>query len=254
MNAAMVLARYGLRPVLLGAVGADRQGEDLIAAAAAMGIEAGTLTRMPGLPTDRYMAIEDTHGLVAAVADAHTLEAAGAAILAPLADGQLAGPGAPWTGPAVLDGNLTTALLAEIAASPLLAAADLRLVPASPGKAERLLPLMRAPRATLYVNRQEAGLMLDRGFATALEAAAALVAAGAARALVTDGGHGAAEARPGHAAARPAPRVPITRVTGAGDTFLAAHVAAELRGAPPEAALEAAVAAAAHYVSGKDPA
>lgn len=252
LNAAMVLARYGLRPALLGAVGCDRQGEDLIAAAAALGIEAGTLTRLPGHATDRYMAIEDEQGLVAAVADAHTLEAAGAAILAPLADGRLE---APWTGPAVLDGNLTIQLLTELAASPLLARADLRLVPASPGKAERLLPLMRAPRATLYVNRFEAGLMLGTQFATALDAARALVAAGAARALVTDGARGAAEARAGGAAtARPAPPVAVQRVTGAGDTFLAAHVAAELRGAGPGPALDQAIAAAARHVSGKEPA
>jgi len=255
MNAARVLARFGLRPALLGAVGDDAAGPELIAAATAEGALAATLITLSGHPTDRYMAIEDETGLIAAVADAHTLEAAGAAILAPLADGRLATPLAPWTGPAVLDGNLTEALLSDLAASPLLAAADLRLVPASPGKARRLLPLMRAPRATLYVNRIEAGLMLERHFTTAAEAAAALTAAGAARALVTDGAAGAAESRTGQPPqALPAPAVAIARVTGAGDTFLAAHLAAERRGADAAAALLAAIAAAARHVSGKDPA
>lgn len=255
MNAARVLARFGLTPALLGAVGDDAAGPELVAAAAAEGARADTLITWPGHPTDRYMAIEDAGGLIAAVADAHTLEAAGAAILAPLADGRLASPAAPWAGPAVLDGNLTEALLTELAASPLLAAADLRLVPASPGKARRLLPLMAAPRATLYVNRIEAGLMLGQDFDTAGGAAAALVATGAARALVTDGAAGAADARPGAAPlAMPAPAVTIARVTGAGDTFLAAHLAAELRGAAPEAALQAAITAAARHVSGEDPA
>lgn len=255
MNAARVLARFGLRPALLGAVGDDAAGPELIAAATAEGALAATLITLPHHPTDRYMAIEDETGLIAAVADAHTLEAAGPAILAPLADGRLATPDRPWTGPAVLDGNLTRALLTDLAASPLLAAADLRLVPASPGKARRLLPLMRAPRATLYVNRTEAGLMLDTPLATAAEAAAALTAAGAARALVTDGAGGAAEARPGQPPlSLPAPRVTIARVTGAGDTFLAAHLAAELRGADPAAALQSAIAAAARHVAGEDPA
>lgn len=252
LNAARTFARFGLRPAVLGAIGDDAEGRELAAACAAMGIEAGTLTTLPGHATDRYMAIEDPAGLVAAVADAHTLEAAGAAILAPLADGRLP---RPWTGPAVLDGNLTQALLAELAASPLLAQADLRLVPASPGKAERLAPIMRAPNATLYVNRTEAGLILATTFATAAEGAAALVAAGAARALVTDGAAGAAEAQRGAPVlALAAPRVPVLRVTGAGDTFLAAHVAAERRGADRMAALTAAIRAAATYVSGKDPA
>ncbi|MGR3584369.1 MAG: PfkB family carbohydrate kinase, partial [Pseudooceanicola nanhaiensis] len=42
----------------------------------------------------------------------------------------------------------------------------------------------------------------------------------------------------------------VTRVTGAGDTFMAAHMAAEARGAAPEAAMETALTAAADYVSG----
>lgn len=252
LNAARVLARFGLRPALLGALGDDAQGRELAAVVAAEGIVTGTLTVLPGQPTDRYLAIEDPRGLVAAVADAHTLERAGASILQPLADGRLP---APWTGPVVLDGNLTAGLLADLAAAPLLARADLRLVPASPGKADRLVPLMQAPNATLYVNRAEAGLMLGRVVHDAVTGADALVAAGAARVLVTDGAAGAAEARRGHAPRfLAAPAVPIVRVTGAGDCFLAAHLAAELRGAEPEAALNAAVAAAAAHVAGKDPA
>jgi pseudouridine kinase len=39
------------------------------------------------LPTDRYMAIEAAGGLVAAIADAHSLERVGARILAPLRTG-----------------------------------------------------------------------------------------------------------------------------------------------------------------------
>jgi len=48
----------------------------------------------------------------------------------------------------------------------------------------------------------------------------------------------------------PAP-VMVTRVTGAGDTFMAAHIVAELRGADSQHALDAALEAAARYVSGE---
>ena len=48
------------------------------------------------------------------------------------------------------------------------------------------------------------------------------------------------------------PAVTVARVTGAGDCFLAAHLAAELAGQPREAALRQAVQAAAAHVSGKD--
>ena len=66
----------------------------------------------------------------------------------------------PYQGTVALDGNLTEELLQTIANSPLFAAADLRVAPASPGKAARLLALMDHPTATLYVNLEEAGLAL----------------------------------------------------------------------------------------------
>jgi sugar/nucleoside kinase (ribokinase family) len=42
------------------------------------------------------------------------------------------------------------------------------------------------------------------------------------------------------------------RITGAGDTFMAAHIAAELAGTEAAGALEAAARAAALYVAGRD--
>jgi sugar/nucleoside kinase (ribokinase family) len=47
------------------------------------------------------------------------------------------------------------------------------------------------------------------------------------------------------------PEVLVSRVTGAGDTFMAAHIAAERRGFAAEPALERALEAAAIYVSGE---
>lgn len=250
MNIAMTLARFGLRPGLLSAVGRDAEGEELIAACARLGLEGSHIYRSEDLPTDRYMAIEGANGLIAAVADAHSLEAAGAKILRPLADGTLGSPESPWSGLIALDGNLTEPLLAEIAASPVFAAADLRLAPASPGKAERLSPLLRHPGATLYVNLEEARLLSHADVATAPQAAEALLARGAARVLVTDGGRPCAEGRKeaGVISACP-PQVMVSRVTGAGDTFMAAHIVAERRGADRVTALEAALRAAADYVS-----
>ncbi|MCX8507668.1 MAG: PfkB family carbohydrate kinase [Rhodobacteraceae bacterium] len=251
MNIAMTLARFGLRPAVLTAIGRDAEGEELAAAAARLGVECGFAYRSEDLPTDRYMAIEAANGLIAAIADAHSLEAAGDKILRPLADGRLADPESPWAGPIALDGNLTQGLLADIAASPLFAQADLRIAPASPGKAERLLPILPMANATLYVNLEEAGLLCQRRFASAPEAAKGLLSRGAGRVLVTAGGQAAADGRRGEAviSARPRP-VLVTRVTGAGDTFMAAHLVAERRGADRPAALAAALEAAALYVSG----
>jgi sugar/nucleoside kinase (ribokinase family) len=251
MNIAMVLAGFGLTPAILSVVGRDAEGEELVAACHHLGLMIDHLYRSDDLPTDRYMAVEGANGLIAAVADAHSLEAAGARVLAPLQDGRLGSAAAPWTGPVALDGNLTVGLLAEIAESPLFAAADLRIAPASPGKAERLRPLIAHPRAVLYVNLEEAGVLCQTRFADAAAAAEGLLARGAARVLVTDGGRACAEGSArGVTVARP-PAVMVTRVTGAGDAFMAAHIVAELRGAEPEAALDAALRAAADHISGE---
>lgn len=250
LNIAMTLARFGMTPAILSAVGRDPQGEQLLEEITPMGIMGDHLYRSEDLPTDRYMAVEGANGLIAAIADAHSLEAAGAKILRPMGDGRLGSPEAPWTGPVALDGNLTESLLAEIAGSPLFSRADLRVAPASPGKAERLLPLMRHPGGTLYVNLQEAGILCQTSFETSAVAARALIARGAHRALVTAGGEAASDATAEGVITAQPPSVMVTRVTGAGDTFMAAHIVAEHRGATREVALERALQAAARYVSG----
>jgi sugar/nucleoside kinase (ribokinase family) len=252
LNIAVALRRAGLAPALLSVVGLDPEGDDLVAACTRLGLATAHLHRTAALPTDRYLAIEDPRGLVAAVADAHSLEAAGALILQPLADGRLATAARPWSGIAAVDGNLTPALLAEIARSPLFAAADLRVAPASPGKAERLRPLLGHPRATLYVNLEEAGLLCGETFPDSTSAARGLLARGASRVLVTAGPAAACDGRRGAdlVSAAPPPVV-VRRVTGAGDTFMAGHIAAEVRGADRPTALAAALAAARAHIAGE---
>lgn len=250
LNIAVGLRQAGLGARLLSAVGRDIEGEALLAAAEQRGIATDAVYRSDDLPTDRYMAIEGANGLIAAIADAHSLERAGDKILAPLVDGRLAAPEAPFDGVAALDGNLTETLLAEIATGPWLRAADLRVAPASPGKALRLLPLLQIERATIYVNRAEAELLLGAERGSAEAAARGLAERGRARILVTDGGRPAAMAAAGQIVTAAPPRVLVTRVTGAGDTFMAAHIAAEIAGAGPETALEAGLAAAARHVAG----
>lgn len=249
LNVAIAIARWGMAPAVLSAVGRDPEGEALIAEAERMGVLTAWLTRETGLPTDCYMAIEDSQGLIAAIADVHGLEKAGDAILAPLA-ADLAG----WSGPVVLDGNLTETLLASIIRGPDLMNADLRIVPASPGKADRLRPLIATGRGCFYLNRIEAEIITGRKSPDAASAAEAVIALGAARVVVTDGPRPAADAvREEETLIEAPPSVTIARVTGAGDCFLAAHLAAELRKMPRKAALRQAVQAAAAHVSGKDP-
>ncbi|ABN76544.1 PfkB family carbohydrate kinase [Cereibacter sphaeroides] len=248
-NIAQALAREGLTVALLATVGTDAEGEGLVRAGMALGLDMRFLHR--GGATDLYLALEAEGALVGAVADARALEEAGEAVLEPLRDGRLATEALPFAGTAVIDGNLPTPVLSGLAASGLLARADLRLAPASPAKAPRLAPLLAHPGAVLHLNRAEAAAICGADFPTSLAAAEALLARGVARVLVTDGALPATDgcARRGLLQACP-PAVPCRRATGAGDAFLAAHLAAEHRGAGREAALAAALAAAAALVSG----
>ena len=249
MNIAMTLKRFGMTPALLTAIGRDPEGEDLVGEASRMGLICDHVYRSEDLPTDVYMAVEGANGLIAAIADAHSLEAAGEKILAPLRTGAL-----PFAGlPIALDGNLTEELLRTIARDPAFATADLRVAPASPGKAARLTTLIGHPSATLYVNLEEASLICNEPLASATEAAEAMLSNGAARVLVTDGGKAAADGASEEIITLPPPEVMVTRVTGAGDTFMAAHIASEVRGMGREAALSRALDAAASYVSGETP-
>lgn len=249
LNIAMELAKQGLQPGLLSSVGQDFAGDRLVAEAESIGLVTEYLWRDPNLPTDRYMVIEAAGTVVAAIADARSLEKAGDAILTPMIDGRLGSVETPWTGLVALDGNLTTELLAQIAEAPAFSKADLRVAPASPGKVKRLRPLRSHPKATTYLNRTEAEIILDRPFKTSQDAAHALVTDGYARVLVTDGAQSCSEAGADHIFTRVPPQVKAQRITGAGDTFMAAHIAAELRGVSAETALETALETAARYVS-----
>ena len=251
MNIAMTLRRFDLNPALLSVIGKDPEGIELIEAVEILDLNTNFLYRSDDLPTDQYMAIEGSNGMIAAIADAHSLEAAGDKILAPLENGQLGTADNPFDGLIALDGNLTQELLAQIATSPLFSKSDLRIAPASPGKAERLLPLLGHKGATLYVNLEEAELLCQQSFSDAQSAAQSLVVRGSNRVLVTHGPKDAVLADAIGCVRATPPAVLVSRVTGAGDTFMAAHIAAELLGLRSVAALQYASNAAATYVSGK---
>ncbi|MFD1795971.1 kinase [Paracoccus aurantiacus] len=252
LNVALAVARWGMTPAILSAVGRDGEGEALIGTVAAQGVATEYLYRDGG-PTDVYMAVEDVNGLIAAIADVHSLEESGDAILQPIRDGRLAAASAPWRGVAVIDGNLTTAQLSRIGQEPGLAEADLRIVPASPGKAERLAPLIGAAHGCFYLNRYEAEVLAHRALGSAMDAAQAMLDLGMHRVIVTDGGRPVADGLAGEGVTSVTPPVvTIARVTGAGDSFLAAHLAAERAGHARDTALERATHAAAAHVSGKD--
>lgn len=236
-NVARALAARGRSVRLVAAVGRDAEGDTLVAGLAAAGVGVDWLCRHAG-PTDAYLAIEGTGGaLHAAVADCGGLERAGAGLLAPVP--------AFWPGPVVTDGNLGPAVLA--------AALDLgprvAFVPASPRKLAAVRGLLLGRAVTLYLNRAEAEMLCGTRFADSRAAARAIRDAGAAEAIVTDGAAPAtATAAEGTVTLAPPAVAPLS-VTGAGDAFVAGHLAARADGLDAAAALAAALDAAARHIT-----
>lgn len=249
LNVARGLAALSQPVALVAAIGRDPEGDALAAAIAAAGIDPGGLLRHPGA-TDCYVAIEGADGApLAAVADCAGLERAGAGLLAALDDGRLPNP---WAGSVVFDGNLPPAVLAAAAAHPALSASDLALIPASPAKAAHLAPLITRPRVSLYVNRAEAEALAGRAFADSQAAAAALHALGADTAVVTNGGRPASAATAAGVVTLSPPALAARSLTGAGDSFVARHLAARAQGLAPAPALQAALDAAARHIAQPD--
>ena len=252
-NIAKALSNLNLSPALITSLGQDAEGDELIQSCDRDGMRTDLIYRNPHARTDVYMAIEDVNAVVAAIADAHSLEQAGSQILLPLCDGTLGSANAPYPGIAVLDGNLTKTVLQNISAMPEFSACDLRVVPASPGKAQRLNCFLHSGNSAFYVNRIEAEIICNARFRSSIDAANALIELGAARAIVTDGPDPVADAlQNGETLTASVPQVStLAQVTGAGDVFVAAHIHAEMNGNSRDVALLAGVRAAADHVAGK---
>ncbi|MEM9012153.1 MAG: PfkB family carbohydrate kinase [Pseudomonadota bacterium] len=250
LNIASALASRSVRPILLSVVGEDAPGRALIAAAEARGVNCQFITELPHA-TDSYIAIETAQGeLFAATADCALLEAAGAAFLEPLRDGRLSSFGNPFPGMVIVDGNLGAMAIQELAESDLLAEADIRLAPASPSKARRLLPLLAGGRVTVYANVAEAEALAGTPLPHADAAATALRELGARAALVTDGPRPAAYCRGDRTIFALPPPVRARTATGAGDVLVAAHITAETTAATDWDALRRALRVAAWHVAG----
>ena len=253
MNIAMALRMHGVPVSLMTSLGSDAAGRDLLEEATRRGMETALVHLSDTHPTDQYMAIEGANGLIAAIADAHSLEAEADAVIAPMRDGRVGSAEDPFEGLVVCEGNLPKATLDYISNAVEFRAADVRLAPASPGKAERLKPFFGHGHATAYVNLIEANILLGTKLDGAAEAASALVGTGLYRAAVTDGPNLAAIADEDGVHAAVPPAVNVLRVTGAGDVFMASHIVAETRGMIGAEALKFALDHTATYISTETP-
>ena len=252
LNLAMALQKNGFNSSLLSAIGADDDGDQLIEQIKLRGIDTEHIYRAKSFPTDKYIAVEGSNGLIGAIADTHTLERCEKYILNPLKNGKLYKLNEPWAGIIVLDGNLTENLLNKINSDPLFKNVDLRIAPASPGKAVRLRTCLNGNVRTVYMNLEEANLIVNQNFNESCSAAIALLNAGFKRAVVTNGGNKVTVAEKDSQITITPPNVDVVRVTGAGDVFMASHIQAELIGKQKETAVNFALNQTAKYISGSE--
>ena len=249
-NIAKNLVNLEINPCLLGFLGNDSAGIQLASDCQNLGINTNYIYRSDNFTTDNYIAIEDNEGVVAAIADAHSLESVGSEILKPLKSKQFGSSLKTNRLPLIVDGNLKSDLLNDLAADSFYEKFDIKLVSASPGKASRLTPFITKENVTLYLNLSEAQILCGINFSDTVSAAIELSSYGVGKVIITNGQNkvSMASKATGVLSVTP-PKIKVKRLTGAGDAFLAAHVKAEMLKYDPEKCLEFAVEKSAKYIS-----
>jgi ribokinase len=241
-NQAVAAARLGADVRMVGCVGDDDFGRQLLAALRAEGIDADAVRTVTSVPTGLAMIAVDEAG-------------ENLIIVAPGANHQV-GP-ADVAKTATNDGSILV-LSAEIPAPAIEQALAqtpgptiLNLAPA-PENAAELVATAGEHLDWLVVNESEAAAVLGHpvsGLANAKKAATELTAKGPRHAVVTAGAHGAALAGPDGAHTIEGFKVTAVDTVGAGDTFVGALAVALAASVPPPEALRAAAAAGATAVT-----
>jgi ribokinase len=236
-NQAVAAARLGADVRMVGCVGDDDFGRQLLAALRAEGIDTDAVRTVPSAPSGLAMIAVDEAG-------------ENLIIVAPGANHRV-GPAdvakASKAGLLVISAEIPVPAIAQA-----LAQAEgrkiLNLAPA-PDNAAELVTTAGERLDWLVVNESEAAAVLGHpvsGLADAKQAAAHLIALGPRHAVVTAGAHGAALAGPDGTHTIEGFTVHAVDTVGAGDTFVGALAVALAAGvSPPEATRAAAAAGAA---------
>ncbi len=240
-NVATILARLGIAARLVTRVGSDVDGEAILTACAAAGVDTSGIGISPDKGTAAYHATFDDGGeLIIGIADMDICTELTPAAVAPIAAN---GADDLW----VVDANLPEETLAFLVEQAATGGTPVAALSVSPVKARRLAPLL--DRLTvLFTNRREAAALLGRnpnhaGGASAL--AAELSRTVPTRIVVTAGGEPVIAARGGEIRSYVPLKTDIGAVNGAGDSFAAGTVAAMAEGRSLNDAIRFGLAAAA---------
>jgi pseudouridine kinase len=221
-NMATSLARLGLKTRLVAIVGADADGESVLAAAKAAGVDVDRIVISRGKPTATYQAaIGDDGELVIGVADMQVYDELDPATVAPAAAGPEAGDF--W----VVDANLMPETLAFLIGEANAARRPLAGLAVSPSKAARFAPLFDHLNY-LFANRREAAAILRRPWdgrgPAPVELADEIRRGGCANVVVTNAREPLAAVSGSDMRAFAPLRAAVRTVNGAGDALSAGTV------------------------------
>ena len=238
-NQAVAAARLGAAVRMVGCVGDDAFGQQLLANLQAEGVKTDHVRTIPGTPTGLAMIAVDSSAenlIVVAPGANHEVSRADVAPAHSIP-----------TDVVVISAEIPVPAIRSALAQPPGVLCILNLAPVPPEAAAIL-----ADRPDwLVVNESEAAAVLndpDRS-RSAAQAAAALVTRGPRHAVVTAGAYGAALAGPEGTHTIPGFNVQAVDTVGAGDTFVGALAVALAAGVPPREAVRAAAAAGAAAVT-----
>ncbi len=239
-NAAVAAARLGAEVAMLGRVGEDAFGRDLIENLRENGVDAGHVGAVPDVPTGSAFITVTPDGENAIVVSPGANRRFGPEEVDEAADA--------LRETAVLVAQLEVPVEAvELAASMVTEGGGRFLLNLAPAR-EVPENLLRLPDP-LVVNEHEARFLLGEDARDAEELAGKLLSLGPASAVVTLGASGAVLAVGGTTRRFPAPKVEAVDTTGAGDAFVGALAARLAGGAPLEEAVPYAVLAGAAAVA-----
>ncbi|HET7717626.1 MAG TPA: PfkB family carbohydrate kinase [Bauldia sp.] len=218
LNVARDLARLGRRVRLVTRVGADSDGEAIVAAAEADGIDASRISVSTTARTATYRAsFDDAGGLIIGIADMAVMDE----VTVAGASGAVAEAAEEETH--VIDANLPAGTLAFLVDAAARRGRPVAAVSVSPAKAVRLAPLL-GRLTLLFATRREAAAMLGRDDDPALPTlslATLLAARGVAHVIVTNSGDPLAAATAGEAHLFAPFPAAVRSVNGAGDALAA---------------------------------
>lgn len=239
-NVATLVASANQSVRFVTAIGDDGDGRVLMDGLARAGIDTTHVLTCPGHSTGTYVAVHDDHGhMVAAIVDMAVFDALGPAAISVPLDSLLPDDRV------FADGNLSAETLGYIASR---CGERLILDAVSRVKARRLAPVLTCG-AVFFMNRDEAGSLLESDFASAALAARALLSRGVSHAVVTDGKSGLAVIENGEIHNYTISPVTMVDETGAGDALIAGTILGLLSNEPLTLAVQRGTTAARHALS-----